>query len=318
NIGVYAENEWDFKKLKVKTGIRLDKHSKLDDLIFSPRVNLLYDLNTSSQVRLTYAKGFRAPQIFDEDLHIEVTGAQAVRTVNDENLKEEISHSYGLSLDNSGFIGSWQSYFLIDAFYTDLKDQFVKEIHINDDGDAFLYRKNGSGANVYGVNLECKLAPTESTSITFGFTHQKSEYDEEEVVWEAESGNADSLVSTNNMLRTPDDYGYIIANWNPNHHWNLSVNGTFTGEMLVPHLMDIDTEYTIIENTENFFDLGAKVSYEFHIGNKVSMTSYVGIKNMFDKYQNNFDAGINRDAGYVYGPGLPRMIYFGVKLENIF
>jgi len=317
NIGVYAENEWDLNKIKVKAGIRADKHSKLNDVVLSPRANILYDINSSCQLRLSYAKGFRAPQIFDEDLHIEVTGAQGVKTINDENLKEEISSSYGLSVDYSGFVGLWQSYFLVEGFYTDLDNQFVKEIQINDDGDAFLYRQNGSGASVYGVNIEGKLAPSESTSITFGFTHQKSKYDEEEVVWESTTGNADSTVATNNILRTPDNYGYIVASWKPNHHWDFSINGTYTGGMLVPHLKNVDNEYTIIENSKDFFDLGAKVSYEFHLGNKVSVTSYVGVKNILNQYQNDFDAGINRDAGYVYGPGLPRLLFFGIKMGNI-
>ncbi len=39
-------------------------------------------------------------------------------------------------------------------------------------------------------------------------------------------------------------------------------------------------------------------------------------KNIFNSYQSDFDMGINRDPGYIYGPGSPRTIYFGLKLGS--
>jgi outer membrane receptor for ferrienterochelin and colicins len=41
-----------------------------------------------------------------------------------------------------------------------------------------------------------------------------------------------------------------------------------------------------------------------------------GIKNIFNSFQNDFDKGIDRDPGYVYGPTSPRTIYFGVKFGS--
>ena len=39
------------------------------------------------------------------------------------------------------------------------------------------------------------------------------------------------------------------------------------------------------------------------------------MKNILNSYQSDFDYGIGRDAGYVYGPMMPRSIYAGVKFK---
>jgi outer membrane receptor for ferrienterochelin and colicins len=41
-----------------------------------------------------------------------------------------------------------------------------------------------------------------------------------------------------------------------------------------------------------------------------------GMKNIFNSYQNDFDSGIGRDPGYIYGPLSPRMIYLGLKFGS--
>lgn len=316
NFGAFMESEWELDKLKFKVGARLDRHSLLDHPVISPRVNVLYDVLPSTQVRLTYSEGFRAPQVFDEDLHIEVSGAQAVRTINSDNLVEEQSRSYSASADYSGLVGDWQSYFLMEGFFTRLQEQFVKEIQIDENDNAFLYRKNGSGANVYGINLEGKIAPSEKWQFSFGFTSQKSKYNEKEVVWAPQSGNTDSIVSTKNILRTPENYGYFVTSWNPGKEFSVSLNGTYTGSMLVPHIINPENEFTRITKSGEFLDLGVKLAKDFTLPNNITISVYGGVKNLLDHYQNDFDAGINRDSGYIYGPAMPRTVFFGVKLKG--
>jgi len=45
------------------------------------------------------------------------------------------------------------------------------------------------------------------------------------------------------------------------------------------------------------------------------MEFYGGVKNILNSYQSDHDFGINRDAGYTYGPMRPRTIYLGIKLK---
>jgi len=66
-----------------------------------------------------------------------------------------------------------------------------------------------------------------------------------------------------------------------------------------------------------FFDAGIKLSYDFKVADNAKVQLNGGIKNIFNSYQDDFDTGIDRDPGYIYGPLTPRTIYFGVKIGNL-
>jgi outer membrane receptor for ferrienterochelin and colicins len=120
----------------------------------------MYDVAKPLQARLTYSQGYRAPQIFDEDLHIETSGLRRVVTVNDPALKQETSHSIMASLDYNKLIGTVYTGFLIEGFYTNLIDAFANELGEPDEnGDVIFTRVNSSGASVQGINMELRLKP---------------------------------------------------------------------------------------------------------------------------------------------------------------
>jgi len=48
---------------------------------------------------------------------------------------------------------------------------------------------------------------------------------------------------------------------------------------------------------------------------QVNLEFYGGVKNILNSFQNDHDYGINRDAGYTYGPIQPRTIYLGIKMK---
>lgn len=87
--------------------------------------------------------------------------------------------------------------------------------------------------------------------------------------------------------------------------------------MLVPYFgMTIPKpEEGELRKSSAFFDWGFKVRYKVKL-NGASIQFYSGIKNILNSYQSDFDTGINRDPGYIYGPSSPRTIYFGIKLGN--
>ena len=90
--------------------------------------------------------------------------------------------------------------------------------------------------------------------------------------------------------------------------------------MLVPYFGNTlaNPEDGQLNDVDPFFDLGMKISQDFKLSNDLSLQLYAGVKNLFAAYQDDFDYGIDRDPGYIYGPLSPRTIYFGIKLGNIF
>lgn len=145
--GGFVQNEWRLNRWTMLVGARLDKHNLIDHPIFSPRVNFLYKPNDNLQARLTYSTGFRAPQAYDEDLHVTAVGGEGVQIRLADGLREERSNSFSGSVDWSFPMGHWQSNILLEGFYTDLHHVFVLEdIGEDQNGDKIKERRNGSGA----------------------------------------------------------------------------------------------------------------------------------------------------------------------------
>ena len=121
----FLQNEWKNDRWGILIGGRLDKHNMVDNVIFSPRANLRFNPTQNINLRLSYSSGFRAPQAFDADMHIENVGGTVAMIERAKNLKEEKSQSFSASADMYHRFGVFQTNFLIEGFYTRLTDVFV-------------------------------------------------------------------------------------------------------------------------------------------------------------------------------------------------
>lgn len=313
--GTFAQYELRLSRFKAALGARFD-HYRISDLaldseaakngkVFSPRISLMYELLENLQARVSYSQGYRAPQIFDEDLHIETSGSRQVLHRNDPDLKQETSHSLMASLDFNRQIGSVYTGLLMEAFYTRLVDAFANEIGQADEEGTVIYTRVNSqgGATVQGINLEFKLRPVRDFFMTSGLTLQNSEFDETQVFGET------------HFFRAPNTYGFLALDWDFSRRFCLSGTGNYTGSMLVPYF-GTENQGGELRSSDNFFDLGLKLRYTIKL-NGASMELSGGIKNILNSYQEDFDLGIDRDPAYVYGPTAPRTIYVGIRFGNL-
>lgn len=305
--GAFLQNEWKSDKLNFVLGGRLDQHNMMESAVFSPRANVRYSPIKEVGIRLSYSSGYRAPQAFDEDLHIEaVSGAPSLIQLA-EGLRPEYSHSVSGSVDLYRNFGNVQTNLLIEGFYTDLDDVFTLEkIGIDDENRLILERRNAAGATVKGLTAELKVGIPNSFEVQAGYTLQRSEYDEPEQ-W------SDQLEAQTSMFRSPNQYGYLSATYYVNKKLTASLFGNYTGSMLVQHnngYIDADREV----ETPNFWDMGLKVAYKIPISKSVDLEINGGVKNILDQFQEDMDSTMDRDAGYIYGPSLPRTYFVGLKM----
>ena len=306
-MSAYAQNEWKNERWGILVGGRLDKHSLMERLIFSPRANLRYNPSENINFRASYSYGFRAPQAFDEDLHIDNVGGTVSMIRLADDLRVEKSQSVSISADMYHSWGDWQGNFLVEGFFTDLADVFaLKEIGLNEEGILIKERHNESGARVFGGNLEGKIAWRNKFQMQLGVTVQKSEYKEARS-W------SDDVEATKKMFRTPDLHGYLTASYNPMKALTLALTGTYTGSMLVEHHAGMIAQNVTV-STPDFWDMGFKAAYDFKLYSSFSLQINAGAQNIFNSFQNDFDSGADRDSGYIYGPTLPRTFFLGVKL----
>ncbi len=319
--GAFVQNEWKMRRLTILAGFRLDEHNLIDNPIFSPRVNLLYKPTDNVQTRLTWSTGFRAPQAYDEDLHVTAVGGEGVLIRLADGLKPEYSNSFSGSVDWTSSIGHFQANILLEGFYTTLSDVFVLEdIGTDSHGNRVKERRNGNGARVYGLNIDGKIAHGRDASLQMGFTVQRSRYTE----WEAWSEDP-SVPLIKDMPRTPDYYGYFTLTAAPFKNFDASLSSVYTGRMHVPYYAptDLPAEYAgmykshdEMVHTPDFFDLNVKFNYTFVLKDHIKLQLNCGVQNILNAFQSDLDKGPFRDSGYFYGPTQPRTVFVGMKISN--
>ncbi len=336
----FLQNEWKTDRWSFLLGGRMDKHSMLKKAILSPRANIRFNPSANLVLRANYSSGFRAPQIFDEDLHVDNAGGDLILHENAKDLREERSNSFSLSADWYHNFGDWQLNLTTEAFFTGLRHAFSSEQgRVEANGITYIrkLRTNSEGAKVYGSNFEGKIAYRSLWQLQGGLTVQRSRWDKEQQ-W-----NEDDAYATRRIYRTPNVYAYFVTTLTPMGRLDISFSGNYTGSMLVGH--EIPTEengsLTLFNGspaatvdasrmmcgpgqtataygprtfkTPAFFEMGCKVNYTISVYKYYTLQLYAGMQNIFNAYQKDFDRGPSRDSAYIYGPTAPRSFFTGIK-----
>jgi outer membrane receptor for ferrienterochelin and colicins len=255
-------------------------------------------------VRASIARGFRAPQVFDEDLHLSSVGGEARIIHLDANLREERSTNYMIGAEWKPLAGPGQALVELNAFSTRLTSLF--HVQESDDlaTDALEFVKtNVGGARVYGVEVNLGWGIGDELVIQGGMVEQRARFDEAE----PDFGSRD-------FFRTPRRYGNLTIAWKPHGIADLFVGLRYTGPMLVPHYAGVIAD-SRLERSPSFVTWDAGVSRELGEWDGRTVTLTINGRNLTNAYQEDLDQGPLRDANYVYGPRFPRSIAAGVRVE---
>ena len=283
--------------------------------VLVPSISAMYSVHENLKLRASFAQGYRGPQAFDEDLHIETVGGAARFIRLGSELEVERSNNVSFSLNFDKFIRKKQINFIVESFYTHLNNPFIygnqEELS---NGVAVIAKRNGDGAKVFGINIEANIAIGTSFILQSGATLQRANYSNEEEIWASEDPLSNTpSTSTNRILKTPNNYAYFSLVYNPIKLLSISHSGVFTGTMNVPHVIDVNTEQTVIKKTPTFFQNNIKVAYKIRTERNYNVELFGGVQNILNSYQDDFDTGADRDAGYIYGPINPRTFFVGLK-----
>jgi outer membrane receptor for ferrienterochelin and colicins len=333
STGFFAQYEWKpTQRLTALLGARYDlvkvdgdyrigniSNTVNNDVgVFSPRATLLYRINEDLRFRGGYARGFRAPQAFNEDLHISSVGGEPLFVILSENLKTETSDAFTGSLNYTKNIGLAQLNFLVEGFYTQLQNPFtqVSTGAVLPNGSIVEEVRNGEGATVSGFNFEAGYSPSSKFAFQLGGTAQQSRYDETQVLFEPEDGGGESIIAVDEFVRNPNLYGYFTSNYQVSNAFILDLTGTYTGSMIVPRVIS-DSGFLDLFESDAFLDLNVKGTYHFDVSEDFHLELSGGVKNLFNSFQPEFDLGPERDSDFIYGPMAPRSVFISVTIGNL-
>lgn len=312
DLGSFIQSDWDItSQLNLLSGIRIDHHNLLNDLIWSPRLALLYKFKNNTQFRISYGSGFRAPQAFDSDLHIAFAGGGVSRVQLSKQLSQENSQSLSTSINYDKATDKFIAGFTLEAFFTHLRNAFVLQNIGQDSFGEIFEKRNGNGASVRGLTLELRANYNKKIQIETGFTLQNS-------LFENEVEYVLGLPAIREFLRTPNQYGFANLNYTPNSNWSINLNYVYTGTMKLVHFGGADNfANDAMVESPSFSEFNTKIAYNFPLEKlKTNIEIYGGVKNIFNAYQNDFDLGKNRDSNYIYGPNSPRIFFVGLRLRG--
>ncbi|MBN2090413.1 TonB-dependent receptor, partial [candidate division KSB1 bacterium] len=306
NSGVFIQDNLHFgdeEQLEFVAGVRFDKHSELSDWILSPRLNGKFDLGKGITLRAAYTTGFKPPQTYDEDLHLcGIEGDQRIIR-NSANLKEEQSYSFSSGLEYLGYLNDIPTMFSLTAFYTRLTDSFIERFVSKQGNIERWERVNSDGAMVKGVEIDLGIRPLSGFEVRGGLTYQRSQYD---------SPHED--FGTHNFFRTPALTGNIRLSLITSINIDIYLHGTYIGKADVPHevvVKEQEDPLLLLEKSDKFFQTDVGLTYKLPLNNGLNTKFNIGIKNIFNAYQDDLDQGPDRDPAYVYGPTRPRTLFFG-------
>ena len=308
NTGFYFQDEFKLKpRVVIVAGLRADKSNTLGNWVAGPRGNIRIGLSKDWILRLGASTGFRAPQIFDEDLHIMAVGGEGFVIQNSPKLKKEAALSWTSSLDYIRDVRGGHLQAGVNFFWTNLNDVFVLEETAVPGGDfrKFL-RMNGAGSHVRGVEFDLNWRINWNLVLRGGGTFQQARYHEPEPVF-----------GSLRYFRTPNRYGFASIDVFLPQDMSIFATADLTGSMLVPHYAGYIPEDRL-QTSPKFAVYNLVFSRAFDLGrssgHRRRMRWYVKANNLFDTYQRDLDRGPLRDAGYFYGPMSMRTLTLGMAM----
>lgn len=309
NLGVFLQDEWTLsERVDVVLGARADKHSALDDAVFSPRVALAWQASDALKLRAGLSTGFRAPEVFSEDLHVDTLGAEPVRIRNVDGLSEERATTAMLGLDwRSAVDGrlSWDA----TASLTELRDTFVLSDIREDAGGLYQLRSNARGSQVAGLETNFGWQASDRVQLTTGVAWYRSRFDDAQVVFDDREDGGDTVIASHDYLKTPRWSGQAQLTWSPSPLLDAYVGLKYTGRM---HVLNNNTG--TLERSDDFWVVDAGTTWHLGQGDR-HWDLALGVRNLFDQRQGDLETGAGRDSDYVYGPRFARSIYASARFN---
>ncbi|HEY1056617.1 MAG TPA: TonB-dependent receptor, partial [Emticicia sp.] len=292
--GAFFEYTYKYlDKITAVAGARTDFHN-LYGTIFTPRLHVLYNINTDNALRISAGKGFRTPNPFAEYFG-NLVSSRTVRFL--DKIRPEISWNYGISYTRH----FGKSSLILDVYRTN----FVNQLIADTEHPQFLYFYNSSGswnANRNYANsaqIELNLVPINQLEFKIAYRYTD--------VWNTLGKPFNQDITIRKMFIPRDRVLFNVGYALPYDKWKwdftLQYNGTRRVPNLSPAYQHVSYETMPIQYAPAFININAQVSRSFR-----RWDLYVGGENLNNYTQKNpivtpdTPFGTRFDAGRAWGP----------------
>jgi outer membrane receptor protein involved in Fe transport len=295
--GVFTEGSLNFgkdKQVMLIGGVRLDYHNIYGPL-FSPRLNMKWNILHDLSLRVSGGKGYRVPSIFAENLGY-LANNRAL--VIDPNLGIESAWNYGASLTWKFVLGFREGSISADYYRTDFVKQVVADIE--NTREVQFYNLNGkSFANALQAEFSYELVKGLDVKLAYKYEPSETQFKE-------------GLMLT--PLRPQNRGLFSLQHTTKNQHWRFNTGLNWFGKTRIPSTLVNDIENQRPAESPNWVQLNAQITFKWK-----KWEVYAGGENLTNFTQKNpIIAGDQPfsnqfDASLIWGPLRGAMAFAGVR-----
>jgi outer membrane receptor protein involved in Fe transport len=316
-VGAYGEYtfSWeearegrDFRALTAILGLRADRHN-LGGTQLSPRLNVKYNPNEGSAIRLSIGRGWRSPNLLVDNLN----WLPSSRTVIDRTWPEidvitdpgfrglESAWNYGINYTRDFLIGGREGQIIFDFFRTDFQNQLIVDAE-QDIETLRIYQLDGkSFANSFMVSGNYEILPLIDVKLAYKYNDVKQTYDGK--------GLRDVPLTPKHRALATLGYDGPRIKAHLNYQWTggqrLIDFDQIPEDIFLPHPQEspafglLSLNLTYVANAKTEFYAGGE-----NLTNRTQRDAIIGAWSPFDGYF---------DATQVYQPLFQRRAYVGVR-----
>jgi outer membrane receptor protein involved in Fe transport len=300
--GIFGEYTYSpHENFIVVVGVRADYNSKYG-LLYTPRVNIKYNISDNIVLRGSLGKGYRAPNVIADNIGI-MASSRKLYLDGISNLKIESAWNYGGNM--TFYIPVWNERKMtlsVDYFHTEFQNQAVVDIERNSNSVYFYNLQGRSFADVCQADLSVTAFRGFDVFAAFRYNNTKISYSD---------GKEQYLVEKPLIARYRGLLNLSYAT--KFKKWVFDFTTQVNGPSRIPWLNGYNSE---VKESPCFPIFFAQVTK-----NTKRIDVYLGAENILDYTQKNpiinptnpFDQGF--ESSFIWGPILGRKVYVGARIR---
>jgi outer membrane receptor protein involved in Fe transport len=295
--GIFAEYIFNnSKNLTVVAGARTDFHN-LYGTVFTPRLNVKYDLTPNTIFRVATGKGFRVANPISENTAALVSSRAFTFR---EELEPEKAWNLGGSFTQYFELGGRPGSFITDYYYTTFQNQVVADLYSSANQVAFYNLQGRSFSRSFQAELQYEVLKGFDVKTAYKYFDVQTTYD--------------GKLQQRPMI--PQHRFFVNLGFaTPFDKWRADLTTQFFGLMPLAY-MEGHAGAARAQNSDRFYTLNGQVSRAFK-----RWEVYLGGENLLNYRQPNPILGASDpfgsdfDASMVWGPITGRVIYAGLRFK---
>ncbi|MBD1398698.1 TonB-dependent receptor [Pontibacter sp. JH31] len=295
--GIFAEYIFNnSENLTVVAGARTDFHN-LYGTVFTPRLNIKYDLTQNTIFRLAAGKGFRVANPISENTAALVSNRAFVFG---EELEPEKAWNLGGSFTQYFELGGRPGAFITDYYYTTFQNQVVADMYTSASQIAFYNLQGRSFSRSFQAELQYEVLKGFDVKTAYKYYDVQTTYNG----------------TTQQRPMIPQHRFFVNLGFaTPFDKWRADLTTQYFGQMPLAY-MESHGGATSARQSDAFYTLNGQVSRAFK-----RWELYLGGENLLNFRQPDAIRGADNpfgpafDASMVWGPITGRVIYAGMRFK---